>query len=633
MPFIPLRFIPQRFRGGDLRYNWRMTDNAQPIHDSAPDPLRPDPLRRFRPAVLALVGVAQGWTIHFADLWGENYRLPPEYAAFLGFVCVGGFAAQLLLRENVRPRQLGFAALWGALWAAPFAWVFHRGLEFDFVNRHPSLMISAAAGVFLAAPFLAGAPRYDRIFARMCDNLLAAGAGICIAAVVSLVVRLGSELFAILGISVLKEWTTTDFFFWSVYPAVFGAGMALPVWRFRNPALALFKFPALVGAVFALAFAMALAAVGPAPLWERNIAAPMLLALTAVMLLFTNAAWRDGRVPSEPSGTESESESEKTEGGFGKWFRNILSLSLTALPLFAGLATWGIWLRIQQYGLTPPRIWIGYAGMFLLLAALAYAACAVASLGGGGGIGGRRKWLSGLRRANPVLVWLWIGIAYLAHTPALDPVRLSAESQLARASAGGATAETADLGALYNLGGYGLRSLSDLESRLQNTDEARSDFLLAEMESLQKAQAEGRLELALLTRDWREVKVYGDATRTATEIVAAMREAHPFWNLGCRPPGECALLATDLNRDAEPEHCLIRIYPRRGHLDCFVLEDGKFRRLGGLIPREGDWHGDALAGVPDDLASGNWRAVPAELNDVVIGDRVFFLSPNRRDGW
>ena len=385
----------------------------QPASAARPPDSDPDPLRRFRPAVLALVGVAQGWTIHFADLWGENYRLPPEYAAFLGFVCVGGFAAQLLLRENVRPRQLGFAALWGALWAAPFAWVFHRGLEFDFVNRHPSLMISAAAGVFLAAPFLAGAPRYDRIFARMCDNLLAAGAGICIAAVVSLVVRLGSELFAILGISVLKEWTTTDFFFWSVYPAVFGAGMALPVWRFRNPALALFKFPALVGAVFALAFAMALAAVGPAPLWERNIAAPMLLALTAVMLLFTNAAWRDGRVPSEPSGTESESESEseseKTEGGFGKWFRNILSLSLTALPLFAGLATWGVWLRIQQYGLTPPRIWIGYAGMFLLLAALAYAACAVASLGGGGG--GSAGGASGFRAcAGRIRFWFGCGL-------------------------------------------------------------------------------------------------------------------------------------------------------------------------------------------------------------------------------
>ena len=603
-------------------YNRRMGSDVQQVED-----LTADPFRRHRPLLLALIGVAQGWTIHFAERWDERHGLPPEYAALLGFVCVGGFAAQLLLRENIRFRRVALAALWGILWAAPFAWVFHRALEFDFTNRHPTLAVLSGACVFLAAPFLAGDYRYARLFARLCDNLLAALAGLCIAAVVQLVVRLGAELFAILGIDALKEWVTTDFFFWTAYPAVFGAGMALPVWRFRNLALMAFKVPAFVGAAFALAFAMALAVVGPAPLWERNIAAPLLLALTAVMLFFTNAAWRDGQAAAEAEAPAAENgEAEKAEGGnFGKWLRIVLSLSLMTLPLFAGLAIWGIWLRIEQYGLTPARVWGGYAGLLLLLAALVYAVSAVVLLGGS------RKWLSGLRLANPVLAWIGICVVFLSHTPALDPVRISAESQLARAADPGAAAEATDLGAFYNLGGYGLRKLSELESRLQGAGGERAGILLEEMEELKKAQAEGDLELALLTRDWKDVKVYGDATRTAAEIVAAMREAHPFWNLSCRPPGECALLAADLNGDAKAEHCLIRIFPEHGHLDCFILEDGALRRLGGLIPREGDWHGDALSGVLDDLASGGWRTTPAELSDVVIGGRVFFLSPNRED--
>ena len=578
---------------------------------------------RMRPAVLALAGVAQGWAIYFALRYAEDARLAPEHAAALGFVCMGGFTMQLLLRESFAAKKLWAAAGWGLLWTAPFAWVFHRGLAFDFSGRDATLALSAALAAFLTAPFLTGEWRYAKLFARMCDNILAALAGLCVAAVSFLLVRLGAELFAILGIDILKEWVKTDFFFWTFFPALFGAGLALPAWRFRNLALMALRLPGAFGAVLALTFAAALIVAGPAPLWERNIAAPLLLTFTALLLIFTVAAFGEGEKTAKEAGEKTNGDSAVASG---KWARGVLSLSLLVLPVFSGLALWGIWIRIGQYGLTPPRIWAGLAGIFLLASSVSYALCALFSLiVKRGESGGRVEWLSGLRFANPILVLFAVGILYFSHTPVLDPWRLSSQSQVLRAADSESDLRDLDLGAIYNFGGYGLSGIRDLEVRLRDGGE-RAEFLLAEMEALQLARESGELDLYLASRGWSDAPIYGEATATATEIVRAMKLEDKHWNLSCLPPMECALLALDLTGDAAAEHCLIRSHPKYAHLDCFIREGEKFSRLGGLLPRTtgGDW----FAGMPDDLKSGKWKTQTAAAKDVVIGGRVFFLYPD-----
>ena len=624
----------------------------------------------------AAVGLAMGCAIYAAKTWGriadEGFRFHPEVAAALALVCAGGFAALLMLREgDVSPRlrpALVRAFGWGIAWAIPAAWVFHRAVAYDF-SRGATLFAAMLASTFLAAPFLRAGPdrnelRYPKLFARMCDNILAAGAGICVQAIFALVARLGAELFSVLGIGVLEEWIETDLFAWTAYPAVFAAGTALPVWRFRELGLAAFRIPAVVAAALSLAFAAALLIVGPAPLWEQNIAAPLLMALTIALLFFTNAAWRDGEDNGNGNAINEDGSDAKGAGGVKK----IMSLSLLAAPLFPALAAWGIWLRIEQYGLTPLRMWSACAALFLCAASALYFVCAAKSLRGG-------RWLFGLRRINPPLAWVFIAVAFLSHTPALDPARLSAASQLSRV-AGELELKTAqeesdsgtdsgtefesglgsdsgpgsesdsvgsriDLAVFYGLGGYGASALSDLRTRLQDEQTEQASTLIAEMESLKRARDLGELDVALATRGWDSAPVYGDATASASEIIRAMKSEHPHWNLSCDPPADCALLALNLTGDESPEHCLIRSFPRRAHIDCFIRapengnDDGvgkTFKRLGGLIPREGDWSGDSLSDLLSHLRSGDWRPIPATVNDVIIGNRTFFLSPNRRDG-
>ena len=595
-------------------------DAATPSDSLSPPARGKDAAPRRAPALLALIGAALGGAVYAAVLRSETMRLEPELAAALGFACVGGLALLLLLREGLAFWKWGAAAGWGLLWAAPFAWVFHRGMEFDFAGRDATLSAAAAAGVFLIAPFLAGDIAYRKLMARMCDNLLAAGAGLCIAGISFLLINLGAELFAILGIEFIKESVDERIFRWLFFPAMFGAGLSLPVWRFRRLALLTFRLPSVFGAVVALAFAAALAAAGPVPLWERDIAAPLLLTLTALMLLFTAAAFGRGA-------REDESDPEAEAAGAGQWTRKILSLSLLVLPVFAGLALWGLWLRVEQYGLTPLRIWGGTAAAFLLFAALLYGLCGLFSLIFMRNDPGR--WLAGLRVFNPILAWTAAGILFFSHTPILDPWRWSLENQLTRAADADINPQDIDLQVFYRYGGYGAEGAERLETRLQSQKGARAEGLLAEMGKLRAANEAGELETLLAARGWEDAPVYGNAAAgTAVEIARAMKSARPRMNLSCAPPGECAHLALDLTGDGWTEHCLVRGDPDYVWMDCFVREDNGFKRIGGLAPRKAGTERLSSRRLMEELKDGKWRAKPAAVNDVVIGGRTYYLVPD-----
>ena len=594
--------------------------------DSAPPPARsaPPPPRGAPTAALALMGAALGGACYAAVLRSEIMRLEPELAAGLGFACVGGLTLMLLMREGFGFWKLCAAVGWGALWAAPFGWVFLRGMEFDFAGRDSTLPAAATASVFLFAPFLAGEFAYRKLMARMCDNILAAGAGISIAGISFLLIHLGAELFSILGIDTFKEWVEMRVFRWLFFPMMFGAGLSLPVWRLRRLALMIFRLPSLFGAVVALAFAAALALAGPEPLWERNIAAPLLLTLTALMLLFTAAVFGEGGGARKG---ESDEEAEEAGVGAGNWTRRVLSLTLLVLPVFSGLALWGIFLRIEQYGLTPARIWGAYAGAFLLLAALIYGACGLFSL-----LFMRHergKWLGGLRLMNPILAFVAAGILYFSHTPIMDPWRWSLESQLTRAMNVTTDPENIDLPVFYRYGGYGAEGLDKLEARLRNEDSIRAKGILAEIEKLSAANDAGELESLLAAQGWENAPVYGKAAAgTAIDIVRAMKAERPHMDLSCPPSGECAHLALDLTADGWTEHCLIRKSPDYAWMDCFIREGGGFKRMGGLAPRMAGTEKLSNKLLMDNLRDGKWESTPAAVNDVVIGGRVYFLVPD-----
>jgi hypothetical protein len=108
------------------------------------------------------------------------------------------------------------------------------------------------------------------------------------------------------------------------------------------------------------------------------------------------------------------------------------------LPVLAGLGAAAVWLRVEQYGWTPPRI----ASAVVAAAALGYGAVYAAAVLRG------RGWAARIRAGNAVMALAVIAVIALAFTPILNVQRIAAESQLSRYISGRSSLADLDVAAL-----------------------------------------------------------------------------------------------------------------------------------------------------------------------------------------
>ncbi|MEB8387312.1 DUF4153 domain-containing protein [Rhodobacteraceae bacterium KMM 6894] len=96
------------------------------------------------------------------------------------------------------------------------------------------------------------------------------------------------------------------------------------------------------------------------------------------------------------------------------------------LPVPAWLALWAVWMRVDQYGLTPERVLALLATGIVAIYAAGFALAALT----------RADWRGHQRSVNRWMALLTLGVAALWLTPVLNSERLSTASQVARAEAG-----------------------------------------------------------------------------------------------------------------------------------------------------------------------------------------------------
>lgn len=124
------------------------------------------------------------------------------------------------------------------------------------------------------------------------------------------------------------------------------------------------------------------------------------------------------------------------------------------LPVPALLALWAVWMRVDQYGLTPDRVAALVAAGVTAVYALAYAGAAL----------WRVSWSGRQRRVNRGMALLTLVIAAVWLTPILDAERLSVASQMARIEKGVPREEMAVWEMAHRWGVAGERGLTQLEA-------------------------------------------------------------------------------------------------------------------------------------------------------------------------
>lgn len=457
------------------------------------------------------------------QLWNlpEAHWARVSLYALAATTLVGGLLCQLLWGRLLQARTwlpvllctLLFAALVGWFswqfsgrwrYEAPYGLVFSTGLLLALL-------------LYILCPFIQAWPGrqgwrfdYQALFAHAWNNAFVLLLGGLLVGAFWLLIWLSTALFEMLGIAVLKSLLLSRPFVYLSTPMVFALGLRLGLERvqvidaLRTLLLGACHLLLPLSTLIVLLFLGGLLVSGLEPLWQTRSATPILLSLLLIHLLLVNGVVQDGT----------------REAPYARPLRLLIGLSLLVAPLLALLAGQALWLRIEQYGLTPSRV---FAVVAVLICALHALALAFATL--------RRQspWLATLTTSNPPIALVTAVLLILLQTPVLNPLELTAANQYQRLLAG-----KADMQALGDLRfRYGEAGKRYHERLRQSTDlpQPLADWVAGK-----------RPELPPATAEWLGAEL------PITEQLLQIHEVERV----CRQQG-CYLMALDMRLDAHSE--------------------------------------------------------------------------------
>lgn len=263
--------------------------------------------------------------------------------------------------------------------------------------------------------------------------------------IVWLIVVLWAELFSAIDINIFK-----DIFYepWFVYPTL-GLAHAIGVLKVRSSSkivntashliqtlsFALLPLLLLLSSVFLIAISFQ----GLDALWD-NGGSNLVFILTLLILLTLNLAFQDTKSPPN----------------MPHYAYLALLTGIAILPIYLGISGYGIWLRVEQYGLSISRLWAILAWAFLTFYLVCYSFCIIKD---------RLNWLQSLGTINIRLGLLFIAALLLTQSPILNFKHLSAQNQLARIHAGITNVDDIDVYYFaHELGVAGADALTEIDA-------------------------------------------------------------------------------------------------------------------------------------------------------------------------
>jgi hypothetical protein len=286
-----------------------------------------------------------------------------------------------------------------------------------------------------------------------------------------------------------------------------------------------------------------------------SVAATLLAMAGMAAMLVTVAVDQDDREAIEPS-----------------WMTYATRALACLVSVFAALAAWAVWLRVSQYGWTPPRVFGALASALSLSYGAAYLRAVLAG----------PNWMVRLREGN-ILMALVVIASAIAWLSVLDPYRLSAKDQLARFETGKTSLGALDLTEMERWGRAGATALARLEARATDPGQEalarhlanRSIIVAADGDAaVLRDQLSGLMPLrpmtATDTRDAILATIWPSLLPTLVESCLFLLEDGL--------PG-CALVVADFWEDTAGPEAILLYRTGPGGLAAlgFVLQDGAYR--------------------------------------------------------
>jgi hypothetical protein len=426
--------------------------------------------RESLPIILA-AAVAQGWALFGLHHAIKTHTWPATNVAWLfalyAVVVLIPLTTQLLADQVRRPSAW---AVLGLMTATFFYFGWHHGASVAsfwdkrFAESGECFPLAIVLMVlwlllmpFVQARLKAGrwSAEYVQLFDHAWRNAIVLAEAVVFTALFWLLLYLWQSLFHMLQIDFFRDLFEEPIFVYPVTSLVFGCALHLIgsvdrlVSTVLDQILNVFKWLGTVSGVLLALFTLALISRLPSLITtgQKAIGASWLLWLIAVVVLFLNAAYRDGTVD--------------------KPYPNPIAVSLRGvIPLTAVVtltAIFALYVRTGEYGLTVERVWGFIVAGAALMYSVGYSAAGIK----------KGPWFGGIWQVNVVVAIALICAISLSLTPILSPYRLSANSQYSRVLNGRfTTTEKAYYHSpfrylRFDSGEYGRHKLDEL-ARLQN---------------------------------------------------------------------------------------------------------------------------------------------------------------------
>lgn len=222
--------------------------------------------------------------------------------------------------------------------------------------------------------------------------------------------------------------------------------------------------------------------------------------------------------------------------------RYLIKCALAVTPIYTLIAGWALWVRIQQYGWTPERLY----GVLVVVVLLVWSFGYLASI--------LRRGRNPLELQGPVILGvslLALGLLVLLSSPVIDAWRISVNSHMGLYHSGKIKPDQVSLYMLDHSGKPGRAALEALQKDVAfNQDSKR------------------RRDLNSLLQGSRDPVKELTATQLVSKVVIAPGSEKPddaFWTFvkaqgyritSCAEQNACVLVNQDLNADGHPEQVL-----------------------------------------------------------------------------
>lgn len=546
-----------------------------------------------RPWVMAALGATAGLLIHWLT---DGAAGEGETLRFAAAAAVAAGAA--LFAFTFEPVRAGWAAIFAAVAGLVVGLVIYWNGAPGWNDSDVWRNVCVALAVAIAAPLFQTARDegrahfpYQAVHGHAWTNVVIWFAAWAFTGVTFLLALLLSALFELIGVNLLRDLLRDEWFGWMLGGTAFGAAIGLLRELDRIVAL-LQRVVVSVLAVLApvlgaglILFLVSLIFTGLEPLWEATKSTtPILLACVIGALILANAVIGN---------------SDAEESRFAPLRYGAMALGVAMLP-FAAIAAVSTGLRIQQYGLTPERLW----ALVFVIVACAYGLAYLVALARK-----RTDWAQAVRPANLKLAFGLCALALFLALPILSFNAISTRDQVARLTSGRVSPDKFDWAALrFDFGEAGRAALAKL---------ARSGPDAVRRKAIAAQQSSNRWVAGEEVRAANAADSLGERLRILPRPVPIPRElaVRLAGYDACGIEGACVLVW----QPGEPTAVVIR--PNCTDRGCYPSVTRLSQRDGRWPQRPDVEASPAPRFTPGELTAGNIEVRTVERRQVFVGGK------------